>query len=75
LLDPRDLAELGLHAGDRIKLTSPSGSLEGVAGSGPCRRGHVQGFWPECNALLGRKYDPASGEPDYSTSVRIERLP
>src|SRR5438045_5164730 len=41
--------------------------------AGPCRRGHAQGFWPECNALLARKYDPASGEPDYNTTVRIER--
>lgn len=75
LLDPRDLAELGLRAGDRIQVTSPSGTLEATAGSGPCRRGHAQGFWPECNALLGRKYDPASGEPDYNTAVRIERAP
>jgi hypothetical protein len=64
-----------LQPGDRVKVTSPNGSLEGTAGSGPCRRGHAQGFWPECNALLGRKYDPASGEPDYNTSVRIERAP
>jgi hypothetical protein len=32
----------------------------------------VQAFWPECNVLLGRKYDPVSGEPDYNTSVTIE---
>ncbi|HVY27191.1 MAG TPA: FdhF/YdeP family oxidoreductase [Polyangiaceae bacterium] len=75
LLDPRDLAELGLRAGDRIQVSSPSGTLQATAGSGPCRRGHAQGFWPECNALLGRKYDPASGEPDYNTAVRIERAP
>lgn len=73
LLDPRDLAELGIREGQRVRVTSPAGSIEAVAGSGPCRRGHVQGFWPECNALLGRKYDPASGEPDYNTTVQIER--
>lgn len=75
LLDPRDLADLGIRPGERVRITSPNGSLEGTAGSGPCRRGHAQGFWPECNALLGRKYDPASGEPDYNTAVRIERAP
>jgi len=73
LLDPRDWAELGIRAGERVRVTSPAGSLEAIAGDGPCRRGHAQGFWPECNALLGRKYDPASGEPDYNTAVRIER--
>jgi hypothetical protein len=56
-----------------VRVTSPAGSLEATAGAGPCRRGHAQGYWPECNALLGRKYDPASGEPDYNTTVRIER--
>jgi len=74
LLDPRDLAELGIRAGERVRVTSQTGALEATAGAGPCRRGHAQGFWPECNALLGRKYDPASGEPDYNTAVRIERV-
>jgi predicted molibdopterin-dependent oxidoreductase YjgC len=73
LLDPRDWAELGIRDGERVRVTSQAGSMEATAGSGPCRRGHAQGFWPECNALLGRKYDPASGEPDYNTAVRIER--
>jgi molybdopterin-dependent oxidoreductase alpha subunit len=74
LLDERDWAELGIRPGERVKVVSPAGSFEATAGAGPCRRGHAQGFWPECNALLGRKYDPASGEPDYNTAVRIERL-
>ena len=73
LLDPRDWAKLGIREGERVRVTSQAGSVEAIAGAGPCRRGHAQGFWPECNALLGRKYDPASGEPDYNTAVRIER--
>jgi anaerobic selenocysteine-containing dehydrogenase len=73
LLDARDWAELGIREGERVRVVSSAGSLEATAGVGPCRRGHAQGFWPECNALLGRKYDPASGEPDYNTAVRIER--
>jgi molybdopterin-dependent oxidoreductase alpha subunit len=75
LLDPRDWAELGIREGERVRVTSQAGSIEATAGSGPCRRGHAQAFWPECNALLARKYDPASGEPDYNTAVRIERAP
>jgi molybdopterin-dependent oxidoreductase alpha subunit len=73
LMDARDWAELGIREGERVLVSSQAGSLEATAGVGPCRRGHVQGFWPECNALMGRKYDPASGEPDYNTAVRIER--
>ena len=75
LLDARDWAELGIREGQRVRVTSQAGSIEATAGAGPCRRGHAQGFWPECNELLGRKYDPASGEPDYNTAVRIERAP
>lgn len=74
LLDSRDWAELGIREGERVKVTSQAGSIEATAGAGPCRRGHAQAFWPECNPLLGRKYDPASGEPDYNTAVRIERI-
>jgi molybdopterin-dependent oxidoreductase alpha subunit len=72
LLDARDWASLGIKEGERVRVTSRAGSIEATAGTGPCRRGHAQGFWPECNALLGRKYDPASGEPDYNTAVKIE---
>jgi molybdopterin-dependent oxidoreductase alpha subunit len=73
LLDARDWAQLGIREGERVKVSSQAGSIEATAGAGPCRRGHAQGYWPECNALVGRKYDPASGEPDYNTAVRIER--
>ncbi|MDF3069787.1 MAG: oxidoreductase alpha (molybdopterin) subunit [Polyangiaceae bacterium] len=73
LMDARDWAELGIREGERVRVRSAAGTLEGTASTGPCRRGHAQAFWPECNALLARKYDPASGEPDYNTTVRIER--
>jgi molybdopterin-dependent oxidoreductase alpha subunit len=75
LVDQRDLEELGLENHDQVRVKSAHGALDAVVQQGPCRRGHVQGYWPECNALLGRKYDPASGEPDYNTAVSIERVP
>ena len=59
LLDARDWAELGIREGERVRVTSQSGSLEATAGAFPCRRVHALGLGPECNALLGRKYDPA----------------
>ncbi|HEV8245109.1 MAG TPA: FdhF/YdeP family oxidoreductase [Polyangiaceae bacterium] len=74
LLDPKDLSELGLSDGQPVTLKSDHGALDAVVRSGPCRPGHVQGYWPECNVLLGRKYDPQSGEPDYNTAVSIERV-
>lgn len=73
LIDRRDLQELGLNEGERVLVSSETASMDATVRSGPCRRGHVQGFWPECNVLLDRRYDPASGEPDYNTRVLIER--
>jgi anaerobic selenocysteine-containing dehydrogenase len=73
LLDQRDMMELGLSEGDRILVENEQGRMEATARSGPCRRQHVQGYWPEGNALVGRRYDPVSGEPDYATTVRITR--
>jgi anaerobic selenocysteine-containing dehydrogenase len=71
LLDSRDMTELGLHEGDAIVLESDTGEMAAHAKSAPCRRRHVQAFWPEGNVLVGRKYDRDSGEPDYSTTVAI----
>ncbi|HVU06129.1 MAG TPA: molybdopterin-dependent oxidoreductase [Polyangiaceae bacterium] len=74
LLDVRDLAALGLHEGDTVRVSSDDGSMTAHVKAGPCRAHHVQAFWPEANVLLGRRYDPASGEPDYATTVSIERV-
>jgi molybdopterin-dependent oxidoreductase alpha subunit len=73
LLDARDMRELGVAEGERVMVKSEHAFIYATARAGPCRRQHVQGFWPECNTLLERRYDPASGEPNYSTPVVIQR--
>ena len=73
LVDSRDIEQLGLHEGDPVRVIAEHGEMRATVQSGPCRRGHVQAYWPECNVLVGRRYDKASGEPDYNTVVRIER--
>lgn len=75
LVDERDLEALGMREGDRVVVKSDVASVEATLAAGPCRRGHVQGYFPEMNPLLARRYDEASGEPDYATSVSIERPP
>src|SRR5262245_1624244 len=67
-----DMSRLGIAEGGRVVVRSDAGIMNGVARSGPCRPNHVQAFWPECNPLLARRYDPASGEPDYNIAVTIE---
>ncbi|HEX7668750.1 MAG TPA: molybdopterin-dependent oxidoreductase [Polyangiaceae bacterium] len=74
LLDPRDIEGLGLSDGDPVRLESDAGTMNASVKTGPCRRGHAQSFWPEANVLLSRKYDPVSGEPDYATTVKIEKV-
>jgi anaerobic selenocysteine-containing dehydrogenase len=74
LLDPRDIEGLGLSDGDSVRLESDAGTMNASVKTGPCRRGHAQSFWPEANVLLSRKYDPVSGEPDYATTVKIEKV-
>jgi predicted molibdopterin-dependent oxidoreductase YjgC len=73
LLGPTEIARLGLREGDRVRVKSHHGELLAKLRAGPCRSRHVQAFWPECNVLFARSYDPVSGEPDYNTSVSIER--
>jgi predicted molibdopterin-dependent oxidoreductase YjgC len=73
LMSPEDMGRLGLRDGNKIVVRSDHGSLDAVARSGPCRPNHEQAFWPECNPLLARRYDPASGEPEYATAVSIEK--
>lgn len=68
-----DLRALGIADGERVVLRSEVGQMEATAKVGPCRRRHVQAFWPEANVLLARRYDPVSGEPDYNALVSVER--
>jgi molybdopterin-dependent oxidoreductase alpha subunit len=72
LMNGEDMRRLGIADGGHVVVRSDAGAMEAVARPGPCRENHVQAFWPECNPLLSRRYDPASGEPDYATAVSIE---
>jgi anaerobic selenocysteine-containing dehydrogenase len=72
LMSGKDMRRLGIAEGGQVVVRSDSGAMQAVAHEGPCRANHVQTYWPECNELLPRRYDPASGEPDYATAVSIE---
>ena len=68
-----DMAALNVHDGDPVTVASTAGSMRAVAQAGPCRPQQVQAFWPECNQIIPRRYDPVSGEPDYNTVVTVEK--
>jgi molybdopterin-dependent oxidoreductase alpha subunit len=69
-----DAARLGLAEGDRVRLTSRSGSFVGRARVAEIKPGNLEVHWPEGNVLLCREeIDLASREPDYNAVVRLER--
>ena len=76
LISAEDAARRDLRNGDRIRLTSSSGSYVGHVKVDRIKPGNLQVHWPEGNALLSaREIDPASHEPDYNAVVTLEKLP
>jgi predicted molibdopterin-dependent oxidoreductase YjgC len=71
---PDDVAELHLARGDRIELVNETGRFLGTVFPAPIARGNLQVHWPEGNVILPRgRVDPASGVPDYQSTVHVER--
>ena len=73
LISNEDRDKLGLRAGDRVRLRSEVGSLEGRIKSAPITPGNLQVHWPEGNAIIQRgRRDPRCGIPDYNAVVEID---
>jgi molybdopterin-dependent oxidoreductase alpha subunit len=76
LISAEDAARLGIREGEKIRLTSATGSFTGRARTCAMKPGNLEVHWPEANGLLsGGKLDPLSREPDYNAVVRVERVP
>lgn len=73
-ISAQDAARENLREGDRVKLLSTTGEFVGVLRFAPIKSRHLQGYWPEINTLIPRRYDEVSGEPDYNAIVRLEKL-
>ncbi len=73
LISTEDRDKLGLLDGDRVRLRSEVGSLEGRIKSAPITPGNLQVHWPEGNAIIQRGHrDPRCGIPDYNAVVEID---
>lgn len=72
-IHPSDLQQLRISDGDAIVVRSEHGAWQAVARSMNIKPGVVQAYWPECNGVIGRRWDPRSLEPDYNAVVSIER--
>ncbi len=74
LISGADAVSLGLENGSRVRLVSDTGAFSGTARIAPIKAGNLQVHWPEGLALLpAGRLDPDSLEPDYTTTVAIEK--
>ena len=72
----RDMASLGLHHDQAVRVHSRHGEFRGRAFRAELLPGNVQMHWPEANVLLSpSERDPVGLVPDYNAKVRIEALP
>ncbi|MDX2180261.1 MAG: FdhF/YdeP family oxidoreductase [Bryobacteraceae bacterium] len=74
LMNPTDAMRLEIEEGDAVELRSPLGAMIARVALGDVKSGSIQAHWPECNGLIERLYDPASGEPDYNAEVTVRKL-
>jgi molybdopterin-dependent oxidoreductase alpha subunit len=74
-LDRDDAATLGITEGDRVRLTSATGTYEGRALLTRLAARSVQVHWPEGNVLIDADTrERHSHVPDYNAVVTIERV-
>lgn len=76
-IDATDAAELGAADGVRVRLTSPTGSMEGRLKLVRLPARCLQVHWPEGNVLMaagGSHREPRSKVPDYNAVVTVEVL-
>ncbi len=74
-MNPDDAQDLGLKAGEGIRLVNATGRYEGTVFPAPIARGNLQVHWPEGNVLIPKGVsDPVGGVPDYNAEVRVERI-
>jgi predicted molibdopterin-dependent oxidoreductase YjgC len=74
VMNGTDAMRLEIEEGDAVELRSPLGSMIARVALGDVKSGSIQAHWPECNGLIERLYDPASGEPDYNAEVTVRKL-
>jgi molybdopterin-dependent oxidoreductase alpha subunit len=76
-MDGADAAALGVAAGDRVRLRSETGSLEGTVTLARLPARTLQVHWPEGNVLIAGgpdRREPSSKVPDYNAVVTVEPL-
>ncbi|MEP5938264.1 MAG: FdhF/YdeP family oxidoreductase [Erythrobacter sp.] len=73
LMNPQDMADMGIAEGDPVDLQSDAGKMIAVAAHPfDIPRKNLMAYYPEANVLTGTDVDPRSFTPSFkSTPVRI----
>ncbi|MNL82398.1 molybdopterin dinucleotide binding domain protein [compost metagenome] len=61
------MAERGLTEGQKVRVDSSVGEMEGVATSFDLPPGSVLAYYPEANVLIGTEVDPRSKTPAFKS--------
>jgi molybdopterin-dependent oxidoreductase alpha subunit len=73
LISAADARRLGVSDGDRVRLRSEVGALDGTALVAPIAAGNLEVHWPEGNVLIaGDRRSPEARIPDYNARVTLE---
>ncbi|MCH7903034.1 MAG: FdhF/YdeP family oxidoreductase [Armatimonadetes bacterium] len=74
MMHPSDIAQLGFSVGQLAEVSSEIGSMTATVREIDVRPGTVVMYYPEANAIIPRRADPASRTPAFkSTPVSIAR--
>ena len=72
LMHQDDAARLGVREGDAVTVETDAGRMRVLVALADIRSGSVAMYYPEANALVPRRVDPASGTPAFkSIAARI----
>ncbi|MBL8615115.1 MAG: FdhF/YdeP family oxidoreductase [Deltaproteobacteria bacterium] len=73
-MNPADMRRLGVAANDRVRLRSALGHWDARVRPMNIKPGVLAAYWPECNGIIERRYDPCSEQPDFNAIVTVEKL-
>jgi len=75
MMNESDAALLGLAEGSRVRVVTETGAMEVSVAIIDIRSGNLAMYFPEANAIVPRRLDPASRTPAFkSVAARIERV-
>jgi len=74
LMNPDDMARLGLEADQRVVVRSAVGAMRGIARPFDIRAGNAAMYYPEANVLVPRDVDPRSRTPAFKAII-VDVLP